>query len=380
MKKKNKGLVISVIFLSLVIVGLGGFIVYDKFLTNKTIKSTDNNKNKKEQKKDTIEKSSNIISVATNFEDKKIYGFKKDGSKIEIMDINEYTDAVYTYSDGKLYLYLYSYSPGKVNVDTGETIEEFTQRSILGYIEINDNNHTFNKLTDIDADTLPGSIAIANNIIYYTYGNDKIFQYNIGTKEISASNNFGLSGTIYLYTISKDYLGYQVVPDYENGGPSMGIIDIKNEKADEIAPYTYLQYILNNKVIYLKYDTPNTYSSWTYYEYNINDKSSKQISESTKHNQSLYDSYIIPINDYYIYVDENIIYKYINGKREKLYEIDNKYTGYGTQTVNLISENTLHISYGSEYEAIYKYGNLNLDTLTFENTNDGSYSKILYIK
>ena len=38
MKKKNKGLVISVIFLSLVIVGLGGFIVYDKFLTNKTIK------------------------------------------------------------------------------------------------------------------------------------------------------------------------------------------------------------------------------------------------------------------------------------------------------------------------------------------------------
>ena len=56
MKKKNKGLVISVIFLSLVIVGLGGFIVYDKFLTNKTNKSTDNNKNKKEQKKDTIEK------------------------------------------------------------------------------------------------------------------------------------------------------------------------------------------------------------------------------------------------------------------------------------------------------------------------------------
>ena len=43
MEKKNTGLIVLVIILSLLVVGLGGFIVYDKVLSNNEVENNDNN-------------------------------------------------------------------------------------------------------------------------------------------------------------------------------------------------------------------------------------------------------------------------------------------------------------------------------------------------
>ena len=42
MEKKNTGLIVLVIILSLLVVGLGGFIVYDKVLSNNEVENNDN--------------------------------------------------------------------------------------------------------------------------------------------------------------------------------------------------------------------------------------------------------------------------------------------------------------------------------------------------
>ena len=50
MEKKNIGLVVLVIILSLLVVGLGGFIVYDKVLSNNEVDNVDNDKTNNTQK------------------------------------------------------------------------------------------------------------------------------------------------------------------------------------------------------------------------------------------------------------------------------------------------------------------------------------------
>lgn len=373
--KNNKILIVIICILVVLVLALGGILL---FKDNKTDTPKTDNPTNNETKKENNNINSNIISIARK-SDNKIYALTDSGNDIELMDVSEYNGGVvYTYNNGKLYLYLYKYTPGKTNVETGEVIQEFKDYNTLGYIDLTTNNYNFTKLSDVKTDGSPESIAVVDNIIYFSSSAfDGIYKYNIDTKESTTSSDFNFNGKtgIQLYTISNSKLAYSTAGT-TNESPSIGIIDSKTGSKKEISSNANFEYVYNGKIIYTQYDAINNYSKWKYYEYNVKDDSSKQISDSTSSVTSVYDSFVIPVDNYYVYVNENTLNKYSNGKSEKIYEFDGS-----IDSINLVSNNTLNVVYGAGMDTEAKYGNFDLSTLKLnDNQNDVSYSQVIYLK
>jgi len=62
-KKGNKGLVLAIVILSILVIALGGYICYDKVISNNNDKQTENNKkNNLEEKEETTSKDDNNIN------------------------------------------------------------------------------------------------------------------------------------------------------------------------------------------------------------------------------------------------------------------------------------------------------------------------------
>ena len=370
---KNTKLLIPIIcILVVLLLALGGMLLFKDKDFNSQIKDNPTPNNNSSEKVNP-----SIISIGTK-SNKKICAVTNNGNEIELLDVSEYNGGTkYTYSSGKLYLYLYKYTPGKVDVNTGKTIQEVASYITLGYIDLNNDNYSFTKLADINAEGLPSSIAVINNNIYFTSSAfDGIYKYNIDTKNFSASNDFNFDDKkrINLYTISNDKLAYST-SGTASESPTIGIIDIKSNTKKEISSNATFEYVYNGNIIYTQYDAVNNYSKWKYYEYNANNERKKQISDSTSSDRSIDNSFIIPVNNYYVYVNENTLYKYENSQSQKIYEFEG-----GIDSINLISSKTLNIVYGAGTGTAAKYGVFDLSELKFNNIKDeNSYSKVIYL-
>lgn len=353
MEKNNKIIVISIItILSLLLLIL--------LLLN-------NNKSKTNNKSKIVKEENIFISIVTK-SDQKIYGITDNNKEIELLDISEYNGGVvYTYINSKLYLYLQKYQENK----------PYSNNSILGYIDLNSSNYNLTTLTHVEDEGYPNSIAILDNTIYYTSSASKIiYNYNIDTKEKSTLtiNNLNNNYSINLYSIENNTLIYSN-PGSTNEKPKIGIIDINLSTNQELVTNSIIEYIYNNKIIYKKYNSEKNFSQWKYYEYDVANSQTRQISDITTSNQGIYNSLIVPVEDYYIYVNENALYKYIDNQDEKIIELDGS-----IDNIILMGDKTLNIEYIDDLNQQYKYLNLNLDNLTTKETTENNYSKVLYIK
>lgn len=364
---KNKKIIICIIVFLVLILGV--LLIFkgkdnsSKGTTNNINNSKKNNSINSNEKQQNI--NPNIFTIVTKSENK-IYALTLDGEEIELFDISEYNGgSIYTYINGKLYLYLNKYT------------DKNTNKSILGYIDLTKEDYEFTKLTDLEIKGTPSSIAVADNKIYFTSSvYDGIYRYNIDTKYLSNANNIEFKeGQIPdLYTISDELIGY-AVSSTTNESPSIGIINAKSKTKKEISNNASFEYVYNGNIIYTQYEK-NDYSKWTYYEYNINDKSSKQISDLTTSSQSIYESYIVPVDNYYIYVNKNTLYKYDNNTNEKILEFKES-----IDNINLISKNKINIVYGNIRNNNFKYQTLDLDNLKLNDAeNKNTYLQVIYIK
>lgn len=280
MKKGNELFIVVIVLLAVSLGFLGGYILKDNLFGNKTEKTSSTEEignkeisespNEKENTESKDEKEiddSNFISIATR-DDNKIVVFTSGGSEIELMDLEPFNmdiggiNVVYTYSNNRLYVY----------------VEEDIGKTTLGYIDLNSDNKKFIKmLTTTLTIGDPSSIAIADNVIYYTSlaasGVCKIHKYDINTNQSAIVNDFNFSkdnGGIFLYTVSDKQIGY-----YTMGSEgSIGIIDVKTNLKKEIVSQADFEYVYNGNIIYSKNNT--------YYEYNIVSESSKQINNTVQ--------------------------------------------------------------------------------------------------
>ena len=62
-KKNSKGLIILVVVLSILVVGLGGYIIYDKFLGDSTAEPTENNKTEQTEREVSQEEKDKILAI-----------------------------------------------------------------------------------------------------------------------------------------------------------------------------------------------------------------------------------------------------------------------------------------------------------------------------
>ena len=133
-EKNNSGLIALVIVLFLLVLGLGGYIVYDKVLSNKETptNNTDNEINENTNTSDTNIVENTDVSVRTY----RFFGYTTNGSPDMYTTLKLYSDGTYT---------LYLNNCEGVTKYSGNFTETDTDISLLGEITKLINNDTFKK-------------------------------------------------------------------------------------------------------------------------------------------------------------------------------------------------------------------------------------------
>jgi len=351
----NKKVLIGIIAVILI----AGITVGCIFFFNKK-ENTQNNNN---TNNNAVEPTNNIMSIAQK-DFKLIVAFTEDGKEISLLDISNYRDVVYSVDNNKLYLFMSKQA-------TPSDIKS------LGYIDFNDKEYRYIELANnIETPGYPVSIAVYDNDIYYTTSNSNyIFKYNIETKETTKPTNMQMQYATVLKSTNNKMI--YMTAGTVNTKSKYGIIDLTTGDKKELNEDVYVEYTYGNKVIYLKYEDGQS-NKWKYYEYDVDTEKTRVISDEAEGIQSVYDSYIVPYEDYYVYVCENHIYKYSNGKADLLKDADD-WINYFV----LLSKEDIHIIYGysedMDVTAIYKTYNIKNNTYT-DSTNKAEYSKVLYVK
>lgn len=180
MEHKNTVLIISVVILSLLVVGLGGFIVYDKVLTDNPIENNDNN-NKVVNNQDKETNPSNSYELFAK-------NLKSQFSKYDINYQNN------------------SYVQNNLHVES-EVVPE-------GYeVYLTDNQTLFVKYFNKDLNAKYGEYKIADNVLSFNVvavgqgGGNMLYFINEDGTVGSADTEYGI-GTSNQITIKKD-IGYK---------------------------------------------------------------------------------------------------------------------------------------------------------------------------
>ena len=275
-----------------------------------------------------------------------IYAINNLGEEIEIMDMSNYNDFVYTYKNNKLYLYLY----------TNKTIDgEVVENNFIGYIDLLDEEYELNSLSRATLEGTPESIAVTNDYIYLASSDyNGVYRYNIVDSSITGWSDFYELNHVKLYSFINDGMVYA-----EDN--TLGLINIENDVLVKVAEGD-LSFICGNNIVYKEYESD---TSWIYKVYNISDEEVKNISDviDTQQDSILY------IRDSYVYANGNSLYRNKDGVSEKIYEF-NDYIN----SVNLGPDDLVYVSYGTDNVV-----SLDIDTLEINDYDSEVYLNILYI-
>ena len=275
-----------------------------------------------------------------------IYAINNLGEEIEIMDMSNYNDFVYSYKNNKLYLYLYTYK----TID-GEVVEN----NFIGYIDLLDEEYELNSLSRATLEGTPESIAVTNDYIYLASSDyNGVYRYNIVDSSITGWSDFNELNHVKLYSFINDGMVYA-----EDN--TLGLINIENDVLVKVAEGD-LSFICGNNIVYKEYESD---TSWIYKVYNISDEEVKDISDviDTQQDSILY------IRDSYVYANGNSLYRNKDGVSEKIYEF-NDYIN----SVNLGPDDLVYVLYGTDNVV-----SLDIDTLEINDYDSEVYLNILYI-
>ena len=343
--------------------------------------NNENNQKNNERTPNDNQRYSDILSIATK-NDGNIYAIKYDGTQTKLMDTKDYTQVVYSYSNDKLNILTDKNKPTIIDSKTKRVKEKGEILYSIGYIDLNyySSPYYYNqKYIHTNSDTgygLPLSAVGVGNDTYYSFSSVKgVYKYNSNTKSSTKALNLDDFQSVRLFYISEDEIGFSAY-GFAGQTPVLGIVNLNNYSIKEISSNANLEYTYNNKIIYKQYVSQTNFDKWKYYEYDISSKNIKAISDSVSGISSLYDSYIIPYNDYYIYAYDTKLFKYQNDTNELLYDFKQS-----INTMTFVARNKLNISYGEGMDSDGYSGEFNLDTLQFQESNSiDKYNMVVYLK
>ncbi len=276
-KKKSIGIVVALVVSVVLILLFGGYIVYDKVLSNVT--SNDNTTS------DNTNNDNDSNSIVVNKKYENVYAFKFYNDSIYALRKNEanellmnYKDKIcgteecgiieYEYIDGKLYLYHVGYQDSTYNINEQKNIEIYS-------IDLTQKEITLEKVYEISKkDRYVESITQGENSIYYIsyLWNDtlncydsKVFEFSKSSKEIKEIYDFKGYVDVGDYRMFKQnnnhlYIGYDI--SYGEGSTGVKkILDINlNDYSNKIIQDNlFIIYYDNavNKVV-AKLDNPDS--------------------------------------------------------------------------------------------------------------------------
>ena len=190
-KSNNKGLIALVIILIIIILGLSGYIAYDKFIAKEEVNKIEKKENKKEEKSIIKDKEKDIVYTESDYEYKKVPVINintADADKLN-KEIEEYVDKMSSESDyGEAYALSYDYFENNDVLSIKMTITTFG--SSRYYKTVNINSKTGKEVSNYD---LIKSKSIDENEI----GN-AIF--DIYTKEAEKNESLDAYKTQHIYS------------------------------------------------------------------------------------------------------------------------------------------------------------------------------------
>lgn len=342
MKKKNTGLVVTIIILVVILLGLGGYICYEKGLfnkfLNKEIPTTDTTDKTKEDKYTDFK-----IMIEKNDENEKYYIVGQKNEKWEEIVQTDYTATYFGEYNNKIY---------------------YADKEAFKYIDLNDKSLTpvtwikyeeSAPFQETERVFQPLFGFVKDGTIYFEMSdkslgggcNGTIRYVNVDATKYSDIVKIKKSNICsFDYNPDKNaiyYLEYEG-EDYENLKERRVIkFDITTKKKEKI--YTFdkkTSLIAGQKGKTLLAKKTKTKNEYGLYLYDLETKKEDYLTNVI--DTENYD-YILPSNDGYskLKVDGEIIYyldsynvmKYENGKKTKVYEYDHKITDYLSGVDNL---------------------------------------------
>lgn len=341
MEKKNKGLVVTIIILVVLVLGLGGYICYQKGIINFNGESTQ----KKQDTKEEVLKYEDSKEIFTgNGDENNLLAIKVNGQWYEAANnsthyevFGEYNNRLY-YSDDDAFRY--------IDLST----KDFNSVEWIKYEEkcYSDENN-FVGLAYADKG------ALKDDTIYFTmnsFGWNKerdSYLYTLNVNATSYSDikkEFKQSGIIDL-VINGNLMYYH---HWDDGGAATTFF--KSYNLDTKEKKTLLKNIESNisfydkerKILYGQKVSNKENANEKWYLYDLVSDKSTFIAE-INYNEGRSTSGMFQLyNDKVYYVDNDVIMKYENGKKEEIYKLNNIRRGGQDGQVVVINDNLFDYS------------------------------------
>lgn len=381
-KSNKKGKKIIITILVLIILGLVGYLVYDKVIKNSII---DNNKekeennttgkqnNESEEEKEYTNLNSELKNVLTFNISKdvaansKLVAVTKDGKEILLADLTEYNaGASYDYYNDKIYLYLHKRTIGKQ--ENGVTIIQPVDDIYLAYIDLNkgNGNYKINIIREINDDGSIENIAATSDALYIVSSEDMIVKkYSLTDNTFKDTNIIGKDMIVNLASTKdvSDYLVYNI-------GWDLYLLDTSTNETKLIENNGVLSFVYNGKIVYFKYGKTG-YAKVTYYDYDITTGEKEILSPEVGFGIASIDTVnIMPYKDDYIYFTDYKVMSYNKGDYKELLDYSDAGFKYGASRRGRVSEELIYLGFiGALIEQNPDTDALGTKTVNLENIN-----------
>lgn len=309
--KKNKGLIITIIILSVLVLLIGGYIVYEKTLSteknnfgsevNKDVNNITENNNWDNEVNNNDNDTTvvlndylkNITAFALKYEEEKfsLIALENNGEERIIYDFTNYDrkieSARYYYDSTNGVIYLSIESCDKENFkDTKHNIASID-------LNTNGEDYKLNILTEIKVerdlwDMLHGADNITKLGNYIYFANSHLYKMNLSNYNVEKLDVTSKSRAI-------EVLGYKDNILIYNSEDKIYKYNLSNNNKEKIAENAIIKYIYGNELIYVDVtDYKNIYKS-----YNLDTNEVKQISSDVG---GFWEgvSYVIPYQNSYL--------------------------------------------------------------------------------
>lgn len=291
--KKNKGLIITIIILSVLVLLIGGYIVYEKTLStekNNWGNEVNNNDNDMIVVLNDYLKNISAFSLNCGEENIKLVALENNGKEKTIYDFSNYNRKIdsarycYDSTNGIIYLSLKSFDK--------ENFQDVKYN--LASIDLNTNrdDYELNILTEIKIERnfwdglYAESITKLGNCIYLS--NHHLYKMDLSNYNIEKMDVTSQSRPI-------EVLGYKENVLIYNSETNIYKHNLLNDNKEKIAENAIIEYIYGNEVIYVDVtDNKKVYKS-----YNIDTNEVKKISSDVM-GGTIGVSYVIPYQNSYI--------------------------------------------------------------------------------
>lgn len=386
--KRNNALVIFVIILCLLVLGLSGYIIYDKLLSpnNNQSKNIDNNPANSVINDNNLRKTAlfaikseenvgkSLVAIDENGTETVIYNFSNYNR--DIMDMQYYYDL----ETESMYLSIESYEKNNHR--------EENQKWEIAKIDLSSNNYDLKILKEIKVDRNNFDKMFADNITklgnYLYFSNSQLYKMNLDDYNVEKMDVTSNSRSIIVLSYSDNILIYNI-------DETIYKYNLVTETKEKIASNAIIEYIYKNELVYEDIKNHDD----VYYSYNLDTNEAKQISEPINRGKLGF-SYAIPYNKGYLYLsftDSSETFTYDNNKRIKLscdkfdidvckdFEIDS-YIVYSDNILVTGAANVGPNDSVEDYRTFEIKINLNNQNITTIGKSNGlkSYRYITYIK